>query len=331
MRNHRRFPHAAMAPTILATVLLLACQTTEQKAPVAAATAAAAPAAEAVYVIFEGPWAIVPDPKDANNVLAIAPKTKSHRNLAVTPANIDLDAGVYEVAVPAHGTPGPLDLDKGFFRTTVDPKSVQHALDGKSIRYAIRIPKPEFYRAETRSPSRVGKTYPPDASTQQNYVTAVSLVYNVSSRNGFSITGTKDSGGAIDPVLLQLDTPTVRFAIEPAGENLGADKCYTHSRQAFHDLVKLVGLTLYTDFPNSPDSCHKKDPQLAFTGNTQEEQTAGLFSEDITPSYTADISGALTTRYSDSAVGKLAPRWAAVMYFFHAEGGACTAAIIFGI
>lgn len=331
MRNRRPFTLAAMAQAMLATLFLLSCQSNKETTMPTGAGATAAPAAEAVYIIFEGPWAIVPDPKDANNVLAIAPKTKSHRNLAVTPANIELDAGIYEVTVPAHGTPRPLDLDKEFFRTTVDPKGVGHALESKTTRYAIRLPKPEYYRAETRAPSRVGKAYPPDASTQQNYVTAVSLVYNVSSKNGFSIGGTKDSGEAINPVLLQLDTPTLRFAIEPAGENLGADKCYTHSRQAFHDLVKLLGLTLYSDFPDSPDICHKKDPQLAFAGNSQEEQTAELFTEDMTPSYAADITGAVVSRYADLAVGKLAPRWASAIYFFHAEGGACTAAIIFGI
>ncbi len=109
-----------------------------------------------------------------------------------------------------------------------------------------------------RHRSRAGSSYPPDASTEMEYATAVSLRYSVGSLNGFSLSGTPDTG-TFNPLLLQVDTPVIRFAIEPTEDD---DACNTHSRQAFHDLVQLVGLTLYVDYPDNPSSCHDKDTQV---------------------------------------------------------------------
>src|ERR1022692_3969116 len=189
MRTQRQTINVLVAlfSAALATAFLIACQQSQQSAPAPAAEPKSA--ASEVYVVFEGPWAIVADPKDANSILAIAPKTKSHRLLAVTPANTSLEAGIYDLAVPAHGAAGALDADKSFLRASIEPKNVQRVLDDKMERYAIRLPKPEAYRAETRHESRVGNAYPPDASTQQNYVTSVALLYRVSSKAGFSLAG----------------------------------------------------------------------------------------------------------------------------------------------
>ena len=82
-------------------------------------------------------------------------------------------------------------------------------------RYVIRLPKPEAYVAARRFRSRVGAKYVPEATTEQNYATQVSFRYSVSTLNGFSLAGTPDTG-TFNPLLLQLDTPTIRFAIEPA-------------------------------------------------------------------------------------------------------------------
>ena len=50
----------------------------------------------------------------------------------------------------------------------------------------------------------------------------------------------------------------------PAGEEDDPwDKCDTHSRESFHALTALLGLTLYVDFPDNPADCHGKDPQNA--------------------------------------------------------------------
>jgi hypothetical protein len=322
----------ALFSAALATAFLIACQQSQQSAPAPAPAAELKSAASEVYVVFEGPWAIVADPKDANSVLAIAPKTKSHRLLAVTPANTSLEAGIYDLAVPAHGAAGALDADKSFLRASVDPKNVQHALDDKMERYAIRLPKPEAYRAETRYESRVGSAYPPDPSTQQNYVTAVSLVYRVTSKAGFSLAGNKDVGGAFNPLLLPMDTPLVRFAIDPAEAN-AADACSTHSRTAFRDLVRLLGVTLYVDFPGDAADCRKKDPQLArsekaqvMPGSLGEE----LMGENLPPMQAAGMASGLLAPNFDFAARKIQGSLAGAIYFFHSDSGACMAPIIFG-
>ena len=152
-------------------------------------------------------------------------------------------------------------LDPSFAQAKIDAKSLQHALDDKSGRYVIRLPKPEAYVAAKRFRSRVGATYVPEAATEQNYATQVSFRYTVSTLNGFSLAGTPDTG-TFNPLLLQLETPAIRFAIEPAVPDSPTDMCHTHSREAFRDTVKFLGLTLYVDFPNDPADCHKTDLQV---------------------------------------------------------------------
>src|SRR6267154_1859121 len=205
----------ALASAILATFSLTACQQSQQPAT-PAATQSAVASTEKVFVVFEGPWAIVADPKDANSVLALAPKTKLHRDLYVSASNEStLATGTYELSVPAHGPATTAALDPSFAQSKIDAKSLQRALEDKTGRYVIRLPKPEAYVAAKRFRSRVGPTYPPDASTEQNYAAYVSFRYSVSTLNGFSLAGTPDTG-TFNPVLLQVDTPTFRFAIEPA-------------------------------------------------------------------------------------------------------------------
>lgn len=321
----------ALAFALVATLWLLSCQPAEQKAP---PPPTAAPA-ESIYVIFEGPWAIVPDPKDPNSVLAIAPKTKGHRPLAVVPANSILEAGLYDLAIPGRGGAVMPTFDKGLLRVNVEPQSVQRALDTRLERYAIRMPKPDAYLAETRYLSRVGPKYPPDASTEQDYATAVSLRYAVTSKTGFSLAGTQDAGPAFKPLLLDLNTPNVRFTIDPA-EIQVHEECDTHSRAAFHDLVRLLGLTLYVDFPENPSDCHKKDPQLAHSEKAQAlhglpvKWPASLLpADDLAAPQTAGISGGSYAAYIDSAARTILHGLEAI-YFFHSDGGGCKAPVIVG-
>jgi hypothetical protein len=309
----------ALACAALATLFLIACEQ-GQRAPEPRT------ASTDVYVIFEGPWAIVPDPKDPNSILAVAPKTKSHRLLAVTPAGTTLDAGIYDLSVPPHGTAGALDADKSFLRASIEAKNVQRVLDDKMERYAIRLPKPEAYRAETRYESRVGSTYPPDASTQQNYVTAVALLYRVSSKAGFSLAGAPDVGPSFNPLLLSLDTPAVRFALDP--EANAADACNTHSRTAFRDLVRLLGVTLYVDFPENSSDCHKTDPQLA--GSQKAGVVWDLSGQKLPPVQMASMGAGLFRVYLDRGAAQLERRLSAAMYFFHSDYGACLAPVVFG-
>jgi len=66
-------------------VLPLACQQSQQ--PAAPARLSPRCPHRESFVVFEGPWAIVPDPKDANSVLVLAPKTKLHAIFYVSATN----------------------------------------------------------------------------------------------------------------------------------------------------------------------------------------------------------------------------------------------------
>jgi hypothetical protein len=318
---------------LLATFSLVACQ--QSQPPVATSTPPdSKPATTEIFVTFEGPWAIVADPKNAGSVIAIAPKTKSHAPLAVVPANMHLDAGIYDLAIPASGGVSSPAIDKSIVQAHIDAEAVQRALDKKGL-YAVRLPKPASYVAETRSVSRVGKTYPPDTSTEQDYASAIALRYNVSNSAGFQLAGAQDTGGAIKPVLLELNTRVVRFTIDPIQVPLSDEPCHTHAREAFHDLTRLMGLTLYVDFPESPADCRKKDPQ---TGRSEKAQsllglpmksTAGFSVEDPSTPQQANISGGFALL--QFALRNVKRGLHAAFYFFHAEGGACMAPIILGV
>lgn len=345
MKTRRYFTSTMMmlASAVLATIFLAACNQAQPPAatpaaPESKAAATAAPARD-VYVVFEGPWAIAPDPKDANSVLLLAPKTKSHRDLYVTASNHStLAPGTYDLSLPGRTGPGAGAYDPTFLRAKIDPQNAQRVLDSKSVRYAIRLPKPDAYVPAHRHRSRAGSTYPPDASTEMEYASAASLRYSVSNLSGFSLSGTPDAG-TFNPLLLQVDTPIVRFVIEPTE---GDDICYTHSRQTFHDLVQLVGLTLYVDFPDNPSDCHDKDPQVARGGKAHAslalpmERIAALLTEHLADVQAADAAGGMPSRYLRPIAGSSIARGiahrlgAAIYYFFGAAGGTCKAPIVGG-
>jgi len=326
MQNERHFTNEiiAVACALLATLFLIACQ---QSQPPAATSAPAEtkPATSELFVIFEGPWAIVPDPKDGNSVLAIAPKTKSHRFLGFVPGNTQLDAGVYDLTIPAKSATGSPTFDKGVLRVNFDPQVVQRALDRRTERYAIRLPKPEAYVAETRFVSRVGPTYPPDASTEQDYVTAISLRYSATSKTGIQLAGTQDEGGAFKPILVEVNVPALRFTIDPVEVHLHDDECHFHAREAFKDVTHLLGLTLYIDFPDSPADCQKKDPQTRTAKALLHfpVELLPLFGDGRKEPQTAGISWGASGGFLSSAAKGVEHGVQAVYYFFHADGGGC--------
>ena len=264
-----------LATVVLSALFLVACNQTTKTTPAPAAAPAAA-SAEPVFIEFDGPWAFAPDPKDGNSVLAIAPNTKGHQPLYVKTSNQSLlGAGVYDLSLPARSGLAAGTADASIVQAKIDAKSLQRALDDKSNRYVIRIPKPEAYLVAARARSRVGGSYPPDASTEKDYATAVSLRYSVASKAGFSLGGTPDSG-AFNPLLLQVETPIIRFVIEPAQQDDPADKCSLHSREGFRDLTKLLGLTLYVDYPGDPSDCQKNDPQKGHSAHAQSAPASPL-------------------------------------------------------
>lgn len=257
------FAHKKLAICVfLAISCSVACNSSRHSQKSAGPASAAATSEEKVSVIFEGPWAFVADPQDPNLVLAIAPKTAAHYDLRVGASNLaSLASGTYALSVPAYGAPAGSGLDATFAQATIDSRSLQAALQSKTGRYVVRLPKPEAYRAVRRLKSRVGATYPPPPATEQSYVTSVSLSYTVSTLSGFSVSGTPDSG-TFNPLLLQVETPIIQFLIEPTSYD-PLDKCDIHARQAFRDLVKLLNVTLYLDFPDEAPTCQKNDPQNA--------------------------------------------------------------------
>ena len=336
MRNQRHFADemVALSCALLGTLFLIACQQSQQ--PAATSTPAEIkPATSELFVTFEGPWAIAPDPKDGNSVIAIAPKTKSHRFPAFVPGAAELDAGVYDLTIPAKAASGPPTFDRGVLRVNFDPQAVQRALDRRTERYAIRLPKPEAYLAETRYVSRIGPTYPPDASTEQEFVTAISLRYSATSKTGIQLAGTQDEGGAFKPILLEANLPSLRFTIDPVEVHLHDEDCHFHARRAFHDLVQLMGVTLYVDFPESPADCHKTDPQAPHS------QKAELLDDfpatplarsynDFTRPQPAGVAPYIFATYLDSGTLRVARNIGAAFYFFHGEGGGCLIAIPVG-
>lgn len=322
MKSVRYFPRPAvlLPGIVVAAAFFAACNQGTAPPP------SSAPPAQKVYVQFEGPWFFATDPKDPNMVLFIAPKAKGHRDLFVKASNgATLASGMYELAVPPRSGTASGTRDRDIYQAKVDAANLQRALDSKGGHYSVRLPKPEAFVAAGRIRSRVGPTYPPDATTEKDYATEVSLVYSVGSLSGFSLAGTPDSG-SFDPLLLQVESPLVRFVIEPDQYDDPVDLCSLHSRASFHDLTKLVGLTLYVDFPNDPADCHKKDPQNAFPAKSA-----------VAPPATIDRLGQLGSTLGDLAVLAAHRRWsdfrqhaAAAYYFFGHPGMNCKAPIIDG-
>jgi hypothetical protein len=182
----------------------------------------------------------------------------------------------------------------------------------------------------------VSATYPPEPATEKEYATGVSLRYSVTSLSGFSLAGTPDKA-AFNPFLLQVETPTIRFVIDPAHDPDPADKCYTHSRQTFHEAATLLALNLYVDFPESPSICHDADPQKARAVKAETgpaagfEQLLALLESDLGDAEEASIAPPGTDRFTAFALrgAKTATRHlAAVLYLFGHPQGVCLAPVI---
>lgn len=341
MRTQRYFTSTviALASAVLAT--FFACQQSQPpaQAPVAAESKAAM--SQQVFVTFEGPWAIAPDPKDANSVMLMAPKTKAHRDLFVKASNEStLVAGVYQLSVPSPAGAAAGAYDPAILRAKIDPKNVQRLLDTKLDRYVIRLPKPEAYVPSGSYRSRVGPAYPPDVSTEKEYATGVSLRYTVNTLTGFSLAGTPDTGGSFNPLLLQVNTPSIRFEINSSEMD---DACNMHSRTAFRDLVQLLGITLFVDFPDNPADCHGKDPQVGRPAKanaiplSRPPRLAAMLGlgEDLAGSRTADVANGIPAPYlgwllSSRPARTISGHLAAAVYLFGKPSGVCRAPIIAG-
>lgn len=246
--------------TFVVVLFLVACSQSKPSGSAPAPVTRQLANETTVFIQFEGPWAFAPDPQDANGIIAIAPKAPGHRDLFIKASNDQILApGSYGLSLPVAGA-GAGTLDPGVVQAQITPAGLQHALDAKTMRYAIRLPKPDAYIAAGRAESRAGTSYPPPPPTQDNHVTAVSLRYTVGNLTGFTLSGMPDSG-TFNPLLLNVETPLVRIVIEPDQMDDPLDQCETHSRQSFRDLVKLLGITFFVDFPRYTAACQQNDPQ----------------------------------------------------------------------
>jgi hypothetical protein len=334
MRNprHSCSSPVALASIFVAAIIMVSCNQAKEIAP-ATQPQLTTPTTQQVFVTFEGPWAFAPDPKDANSVIAMAPKTPRHRDLFVQRWDRQLASGVYDLSMPARSGSPAATLDPNILRVKIDPAAVQHVLDTKLVRYAIRLPKPEAYVAAAHYRSRADSKYPPDVSTEKDWVTSTSLRYTVTTLNGFSLAGTPDTG-TFTPLLLQVETPIINFAINPAHDGDAGDKCHTHSRGSFRDLTKLLNLTLFVDFPNDPSDCHAKDPQnsrsvKAEIGRSYTlEQVAALLEESQADMQDARVSSAsiapgFLNSFIRGSVTSLQQHLLAAIYFFSFGTGNC--------
>ena len=134
-----------------------------------------------------------------------------------------------------------------------------------------------------------------------------------------------------------METPTIRFVIDPAHDPDPADKCYTHSRQTFHEAATLLALNLYVDFPESPSTCHDADPQKARAVKAETGPAAGferllaLLESDLGDAEEASIAPPGADRFTAFALrgAKTATRHlAAVLYLFGHPQGVCLAPVI---
>jgi hypothetical protein len=250
-----------LAATVWATIFFVACQQNQPSAPRSSA-APQGTSTDKIFIQFEGPWALAPDPNDPNSVIVIAPKATGHHDLYVKASNdMTLATGVYNLPLPAQTVTGAA-TDPAFVHANIPAANLQQALSAAGSRYAIRLPKPEAYVVAGRAKSRVGTTFPAPASGEGEHATAAALRYSVSTLSGWSLGGTTDTG-PFNPLLLQVDAPIVRFVIEPAQMDDPTDKCETHSRESFRDLTKLLGIVLYVDFPDYTSACQSSDVQRA--------------------------------------------------------------------
>src|ERR1700683_1899114 len=113
----RRYFKTRLATIGMAFLAAFFCVACNQSHPPAAPTPETKTAsAKEVYLVFEGPWAFTPDPKDPKFVIALAPKTKRHRDLIVQSAQKRVYAGVYELSLPPRNGSAAGEVDSNILR-----------------------------------------------------------------------------------------------------------------------------------------------------------------------------------------------------------------------
>lgn len=336
MTNRRYLPGPpfALAAAVLAIVLLVGCTETKTNPPGPPPLPS-----QKVLVVFAGPWGFAPDPDDANFVIAMAPSTTAHHDLFVKASYYQpMKQGVYELSMPPRTVTPAGTIIPDIVQAKIDPDAVRRVVkDNQHHRYAVRLPKPEAYVPEDRFPSSVGPAPHPAANgiAAKPWATGVSLQYTVGSLSTFQVSGTPDSGN-FPAFPLQLDTPLISFIITPLHEDDPSDLCYTHDRQAFHDLTTLLGVTLFVDFQGSPSNCGDKDEKKAPSTRAQLALPPMLARMAAFEGYPTGIqeAGVIPASWLNSLtrapIRILARSVVAAFYFFASPTGDCKSPIIVG-
>lgn len=215
-----------------------------------------------VYVVFDGPWAFVPDPAGSDKVIAIAPKAKSHSDAYIKAVRgLMLTTGIYELHMPTGVSPIENPGIAVTPKYSLPAQAITDALNNKMNRFAIYLPKPDGYRIAEESPSKVDEHFPLVATVPEvQYASSIALQYTTASLADFQLTGSSDLS-TFDPFDIKIGAPKViQVAMEPT-EPDPDPACNVLSKQAFYDLTQLLGLTLFIDFENYQPECQQDDPQ----------------------------------------------------------------------
>jgi hypothetical protein len=253
-----------------------------------------------VYVILEGPWAIVPDPDpDATNgkgYLAIAPDMPDHGAMYVQANNgVTLSPGQYTMHLK--NIPETATSSYTAFVPSVRLADVKSAEENPCyVRYAIHFPQPNSITEKTGGISRVGTGAHPWPVTPANSAATantasgefkssleVTLQYEVSDLTSIQMVATP---GGPDPIPAQNCNPIPTNPPNPAGDPTGAifpqsftlgnpgtieigseprvedlSTCYRPSKETFQALTKLLNISAAIDYPTYDAGCQQCDPQ----------------------------------------------------------------------
>ena len=109
-----------------------------------------------------------------------------------------------------------------------------------------------------------------------------------------------------------MDTPAIEFAIDATWDtDPVTNACHVHERETFHELTKLLNLSLFLDFPSDLSTCRDKDPQ-----------NPHLVKTEVVPGF--------SSLFALGSAGGPKQRLLAAIYFFASHGGACKAPVIVG-
>jgi hypothetical protein len=235
-----------------------------------------------VAVWVDGPWAYTDDPRDSTRIVLIAPEPTAANHFV--PA-IGHKGGALEISPDStiqitnlSSNPCPTCSNDNPYRAKVDRQRLLDLLKSKKDRYAISLPKPDYYEEGVGQESKVGtiwwgKCYPActGSSTRKSFTTQVILHYTTKDSQGFSVDGTS---------YYFEDRNRVEIFMNPRGK---MDDCDSGGRLAFRERARLFSLTRYIDYGDAnnrypsdddPQDCLGSDPQNPSNGKVASLEVA---------------------------------------------------------